>query len=263
MLYMENTTTYNIKKWSNTNINELLENIINDIKIDDDEFTVKSELNQNIWDGDSLNHGVKKILLKNSIEFLKFSNLDKFKINDIIITGSIANYNWNDNSDIDLHILMNTEDIGENDNIITDYLKLLKNNWNELINPKIDNHDIEVYVQDIKEPHKSTGVYSIINDKWLKKPIKKMVSIDVEIIEKKANDIIGIIEDLISNNNEKNKPKLLKIIVDKLKKYRSIGLNRDGEFSTENLVFKALRYGGVISELIDQKNLILNKELSD
>jgi hypothetical protein len=55
---------------------------------------------------------------------------------------------------------------------------------------------------------------------------------------------------------------LIKKIVDKLKKYRNIGLERDGEFATENLVFKALRYGGILEDLVNLKNEILSKNLS-
>ena len=49
---------------------------------------------------------------------------------------------------------------------------------------------------------------------------------------------------------------------DKLKDYRQSGLDKDGEFSYENLVFKYLRRSGHIGKLFDEKTKIKDKELS-
>ena len=49
---------------------------------------------------------------------------------------------------------------------------------------------------------------------------------------------------------------------EKLKKYRSSGLEKDGEFSYENLVFKFLRRNEYIDKLYDFKNKLMDKKLS-
>jgi hypothetical protein len=49
---------------------------------------------------------------------------------------------------------------------------------------------------------------------------------------------------------------------EKLRKYRTCGLKKEGEFSYENLVFKFLRRNGYISKLEDFKNKIADKKLS-
>jgi hypothetical protein len=54
----------------------------------------------------------------------------------------------------------------------------------------------------------------------------------------------------------------LKKIKDKVKDYRQSGLEKDGEFSYENLVFKYLRRSGHIGKLFDEKTKIKDKELS-
>ena len=54
----------------------------------------------------------------------------------------------------------------------------------------------------------------------------------------------------------------LKKLKDKLKDYRQSGLDKDGEFSYENLVFKYLRRSGHIGKLFDEKTKIKDKELS-
>ena len=40
----------------------------------------------------------------------------------------------------------------------------------------IKDFDVEVYAQDVNEPHHSTGVYSVKNDEWLVEPEKQEVA---------------------------------------------------------------------------------------
>jgi hypothetical protein len=49
---------------------------------------------------------------------------------------------------------------------------------------------------------------------------------------------------------------------DKLKKYRTGGLEKGGEYSNENLVFKVLRRNGYIEKLFDSVNQNIDKKLS-
>jgi len=49
---------------------------------------------------------------------------------------------------------------------------------------------------------------------------------------------------------------------EKLRKYRTCGLQKEGEFSYENLVFKFLRRNGYIAKLENFKNKFVDKKLS-
>ena len=51
-------------------------------------------------------------------------------------------------------------------------------------------------------------------------------------------------------------------IKDKLKKYRTAGLEDGGEMSDENLVFKVLRRNGYIQKLFDFQNEYQDNKLS-
>jgi hypothetical protein len=51
-------------------------------------------------------------------------------------------------------------------------------------------------------------------------------------------------------------------LIDKIKKLRKAGLEENGEFSTENLVFKVLRHTGYLKKLYDLKHSLKGKELS-
>ena len=55
---------------------------------------------------------------------------------------------------------------------------------------------------------------------------------------------------------------LLQKVKDKLKRFRSCGLEKGGEYSVENLTFKFLRRNGYIRKLIDLINHIKDDELS-
>ena len=55
---------------------------------------------------------------------------------------------------------------------------------------------------------------------------------------------------------------LVKKYKEKLRKYRTCGLKKEGEFSYENLVFKFLRRNGYIDKLENFKNKIADKKLS-
>ena len=55
---------------------------------------------------------------------------------------------------------------------------------------------------------------------------------------------------------------LCSFIKNKLKEYRQSGLEKEGELSYENLVFKYLRRSGHIGKLFDEKTKIKDKELS-
>ena len=73
------------------------------------------------------------------------------------------------------------------------------------------------------------------------------------------DDVITDAEDessLESSNNIINKFK------DKLKKYRTRGLEDGGEYSPENLVFKTLRRNGYIQKLFDFQTNYTDKTLS-
>lgn len=260
---MENKQYYSVKNWDKDSLYESINEIIDKINLENNDLKINDHLNQKLWNDDILDPIAKKLLIKNAIEFIKFAKLDKLNYNDIVLTGSMANYNWNDLSDIDVHIIMDVSEISKDEELVDEYLTTKRKLWSENINPKFDNHDIELYIEDIDEPHKSTGVYSILHDKWIKRPINQMISIDREVVIKKSNDILRAINNIINNEHtDKEKIIAIKLIFEKLKKYRQIGLNRIGEYSTENLVFKILRNKGVLKELVELKNELLHKTLS-
>ena len=186
------------------NISNLLSEIIDTNDIDVKSIHLNDELNPLFWQGGVLKRDVRKALLLNAKRFIEFCDLDNYNFNDIVLTGSIANYNYNENSDVDIHIIMDFDQIHADRDFVESYFKLKKSLWAEKIPVQIKGYDVELYVQDLKEKHHSSGIYSLVHNKWISKPIKKLINIDVANLKLKAGHFVDKINQLegIDDNDE-------------------------------------------------------------
>lgn len=226
-------------------------------------FYLKDELNPNVWDGFKIKSEVSSQLLKIAQDFYNTTGLEA-EIKDVILTGSLANYNWSEKySDYDLHILIDFNDVSEDVDLVKKYVDAAKNNWNKEYNINIQDYPVEVYIQDINEPHISTGVFSLMKNKWKVRPRKKDFQIDEKEIKIKAKGLMNQIDELES---KLEKPydefrELVKIVWDKIKNLRKSGLDsQGGEFSVGNLTFKLLRRNGYIKKIIQMKKEVYQKQ---
>jgi len=235
-------------------------------------FNVKDELNPTIWDNPDnptdavMKEEIRLQLIEIANKFIEFLNYDIF-IQDITMTGSLSNYNWSEFSDIDLHIMYDFNESGNEKELYKDLFKLKKTLFNSTHDITVKGYEVELYVQDINEPHVSTGVYSVLFNEWVIEPSKEEVNINQKIIKDKVSqweDIIDLVIDDVEESNDDLETSLGKIkkVKDKLKKYRGCGLEKEGEYSYENLVFKYLRRNGYIQKLFDFQNNITDKRLS-
>ncbi len=233
-------------------------------------FDVKDELNPTIWDNpdDPTNAVMKEEIRLQLIEiankFIEFLDYDIF-IQDITMTGSLSNYNWSEFSDIDLHIIYDFKESGEQEDLFKDLFNLKKTIFNSQHDITVKGYEVELYVQDMNEPHMSTGVYSVLYDEWLERPEPKEVKIDKKKIEDKSQQWMDIIDNTIEDlevGDLENSVEMLDSVKDKIKKFRTSGLEKGGEYSYENLVFKFLRRNGYIQKLFDNKNDLIDKNLS-
>jgi hypothetical protein len=232
-------------------------------------FKVQKELNPKIWDDvDSdpkLKPQVRNRLLEISYEFIDFLGVD-IVVTDIIMTGSLSNYNWSKFSDVDLHIVANFNQFPNNQiDLYKEFFNLKKIIFNDKHDITIYGYDVELYLQDEEESHFSSGVYSVLFDEWANNPKKESVKLDKKKIENKANQWMDIIDGVIENMKDEDvdtAKQLIKKYKDKLKKYRTCGLEKDGEYSYENLVFKVLRRNGYIEKLYNFGDEFIDKKLS-
>ena len=163
-------------------------------------FKPKDSLSEQIFEGSdgefSMRDDVRKNLLKISNEFIESLGIEFF-IHDIVLTGSLANYNWSNYSDVDLHILIDFKETDYNLDLLKEFFDAKKNVWNEKHNITVKGYDVELYVQDIDEEHVSSGVYSILNNKWVVEPDKVKSNIDDSMILQKSEEYMKKIDLLI------------------------------------------------------------------
>ena len=225
-------------------------------------FSIKETLNPKVWENPdnpkkaTMVPKVRKALERIAEEFVDYLGEDVF-VEDVILTGSLSNFNWSEFSDFDLHIVVNMDEY-DDDELYKELFNLKKQVFNTTHNIKIFGYDVELYAQDAEEPHISSGVYSVMNNKWINIPKKMNLEIDKKVLEDKIQNWTEKIDSSVEDGDVKS----LESIKDKLKKYRQSGLDDGGELSYENLVFKYLRRSGHIEKLFDSINKGTDKELS-
>lgn len=241
-------------------------------------FHIQEDLNPKIWElptekfmGDPegqhyiMRTKVRERLLEIAYEFIEFVKVD-FIVSDVVMTGSLANYNWSKYSDIDLHIMADFSQFNERERELYQELFTLKKTlFNDKHDIKIFGYDTELYIQDENEKHTSTGVYSVLFNKWIEEPSPEKVIVDRETVKNKSEKWMKEIDTILENIKDESvedAKKILKKIKDKIKKYRKSGLEEKGEFSIENLVFKVLRRNNYIQKIFDFENDYIDKTLS-
>lgn len=241
-------------------------------------FEPQDELNPKIWflpnekhmgDPDGQNYKMKpevrERLLEIANQFLDSLKID-LVITDIVLTGSLANYNWSKYSDFDIHIIANYNQFPtSNLELYKELFNLKKVIFNKNHDIKIFGYETELYVEGEDDAHFSSGVYSLLYDEWQHKPEKEDVKIDKKTIERKAKQWMDIIDGVLDNIEDEDiddAKELIEKYKEKLRKFRTCGLQKNGEYSSENLVFKILRRNGYLEKLRGATHKILDKGLS-
>ena len=207
------------------------------------------ELNPELWDDHQLKSEVKDKLLEIGQTWVEWANIPIEAVKDVILVGGNANYNYTPNSDVDIHILVDVDEIPNCPDFIDDYLKDKKELWSLTHDIKIKGHDVEIYAQDMNDGFpEDQGVYSLTKDEWIVEPVHKEIDLDDPHIQKKVQDYINKIDSLIASNSEDEAFNKLK---EKIKTMRTQSLSSQGEFSHGNLIFKELRNMGYLDKMND------------
>jgi predicted nucleotidyltransferase len=215
-------------------------------------------LNPDLWqDSNTLKPEVRESLLKTAQDFYKDTELTA-PIEDIYMLGSSANYNWSPTSDIDLHVVIDFKKINRDVDLTKQLVDALKSNWNKNHNVTIKGRRMEVYIQDINEKNRSTGVYSVLNNKWVLMPQKIRVVLDNKLIQQKYTNLALQIKLAIKEQNLDKLKNILKMLYN----MREAGLSKSGEYSVENIVFKTLRSRGFIDLLKNTVNKLYDSQVS-
>lgn len=214
------------------------------------------QLNPAIWQDQDLKPDVRSHLIEIAREFKRSLEMPDLKIKDLTLSGSNAAYTYTDQSDLDLHLVVEVEP--EQQPLMRKYFDAKKNLFNEQHDITIKQHPVELYVQFTDQPHVSAGVYSLRNNNWIAEPKPVKASIDHTDVRSKLREYIKAIKQVIQKSDFRAADRLMK----QIRKYRKQGLAQTGEFGTENLVFKILRSRGYLDQLENFKITQQDKQLS-
>lgn len=215
------------------------------------------ELNPRLWDDEKLDPEVRDQLLLIAEDFVEYLGLDNLKVEDVTISGSNAAYSYTPHSDLDLHILVDFNNL-PNDPVYQELFTAKKTLYNDAHDITVRGVPVELYVQDTNQVHTSLGEYSVVYDKWIRIPKKRRANFDEAATKLKYEKLGDLIELAIKSRN----PKKVKDTIDLVKRYRKAGLEKAGEFGPENLAFKAIRKQGLIQDLYDLKAELHGEKLS-
>jgi hypothetical protein len=247
------------------NINEVEANEI-DIK----PFKVKDKLNPDFFnDEGQLNSQIRLRLLDIADDFVTSLEVKWVKPSDIVLTGSIANYNWSKYSDVDIHIIYNFKDVYSKTDFVKDYFNSKRDIWNNTHEGlTIKDLPVEISVEDSSNPAKSTGVYSLEKNKWVKEPEDMN---DSELNKEYIKDFCAKqmtkfdeLFDEIDNETDRKKLEILsnkvEALYEKLKNMRGEALkSKEKEMATGNIIWKVIKHQGYIEQAWEYINKVYDR----
>lgn len=205
-------------------------------------------LNTKLFNGDILKEDIRKRLLKVADMFREYCNLESSIIKDIIFTGGNAGYSYNKYSDIDIHLVLDYNDIGHNRIFIQDWAYDKKILFSKQHPIKIEGYPTELYIQDTKDHLVASAIYSLQNNHWIVKPDNLNLHYDKKSIEQDALYFSDLVNELISKKAPIDK---LLDIKQKIILLRKQGLEQGSEFDLKNLEFKELRNRKILDKIDD------------
>lgn len=229
----------------------------------DVEIEYHKSLNPKFWLNNHLKSNIRKNLLDLAKFYFKQLDLD-VKLIDIIFTGSLANYNYTNLSDIDIHIVIDYKDLTNDEDFAKEFFGDKRAIWADSNDIKINGYPVEIYVQD-KSQLESEGMgamYSLLNNKWVKKPNYKLPDVDKHLITQKVNKYLDILNKISMMKDSTKKLDAYGKVFEKIRDARRKATKEEGEFSVDNLVFKVLRNKKVFDIVKNNKKEIVNNIFS-
>ena len=220
------------------------------------------KLNSNFWDGEKLKPEVRQHLIMIAKKWAKFASIPKSGIKEIILTGGNANYNYTKFSDLDVHLIVDFKTVVDCDSdFVQEFLMDKKTIWQLTHDIKIYGTGVELYAHEDRPPKKSQGVYSLTKDAWIKKPKQEKINFNEDdLLKSKVNHYVHMINYALKHHADELD--ILKKMKTRIKNMRDSAIQKAGEFSVENLVFKELRNRGILDKMSDHIRNLQDKKLS-
>jgi predicted nucleotidyltransferase len=222
-----------------------------------DAVAFHEELNPKLWENEKLDPEVRDQLLLIAEDFVEYLGISNLKVRDVTLSGSNAAYSYTPHSDLDLHVLVDFNELPNNE-VYQELFTAKKTLYNDAHDITVREVPVELYVQDTNNPVQSLGEYSIVHDKWIRIPKKRRANFDQTATKLKYEKLGELIELALKTKD----PKRVNDTIALVKRYRKSGLDKAGEFGPENLAYKAVRKQGLVQALHDLKVQLHTEKLS-
>tara|TARA_R110000787_G_scaffold91537_2_gene192869 strand:- start:218 stop:1180 length:963 start_codon:yes stop_codon:yes gene_type:complete len=249
----KNTPPYTQKMGSHVTFDKQTGNLGEEIE--SESFEKQPELEPHFWENKKLDKKVARRLKRIAEDFAEGLEVPAEMI-DLRFTGSLANYNWSMYSDIDLHLVVDFAKIDSDTELVKAFFDAARMRWNELHTIRIFGYEVEVYVENVGDAHRSSGVYSIFEDTWAIEPDPTDVHFDFALARAKSDDTLTQISMIEKFAEKKPRSALaaIKRLKMKIRSMRRAGLDSpEQEYSAENIAFKILRREEALQRLNDLK----------
>ena len=242
-----------------------LDNIdLDDLDIDSllkESIEKHDKLNPILFLDDKLRPEVRSRIMKIVEQYIADSQfLEMNNIIDVELVGSNASFNYTKDSDIDVHIVVNMESISSDPALVQVACNAEKGVFNSKYDFKLFGVDVELYVEDVKAGTASNGIYSILNNGWIKYPTQTVVP-DVSD-NKEYHELLNSWSERAEKVLKSESANDIQIFIDDIYNLRRQSIMVDGEYALGNLVFKEIRNVGLLDALKDRKSEVISKEYS-
>ena len=242
-------------------------------KLNIGQFKPKGKLNPKIFKKDgTMDSQVRLQLLDIADDFVKSVEINWVKPLGYTVVGSMANYNWNPKSDIDIHISYDFSKIFNKKDFVKNYFMSKRNEWDKLHDKlRIKGYKVEITVVDKNDNAVTNGIYDLEKNKWDKEPQDlndpKWSESYIKSSCLKKMEKIDRLCDAIDNESDTHKIESLEQKLNKLGEdlieLRKNGLKtKQKELSSGNIIVKVLRNCGYIDKLWKYVNMAYDKRNS-
>jgi hypothetical protein len=214
------------------------------------------ELNPRLWQANRLLPRVRRQLIVIARDFVAYTK-QQFPVADIVVAGGQANYTYTPHSDLDLHLVVAFDRLRCGDEL-RDLLDTVRLRYNDKFAISVLGIPVELFVEDTGSPPVSAA-YSVLTDRWLRPPSKKMPQFDRKSVEKR----VILFQKLLKQAEKHGDCDSLQRVLQLLSRYRKISLKMAGtEFAEGNLVYKILRNRGLLAGARLRWQQLKGRELS-
>ena len=216
---------------------------------------VHDTLNPKLYNGMEMKQEVFDKLTEIYKEFLDFIDIP-LNIVDVEVVGSNASYNYNENSDIDLHIIVNSEVTYVEPTILRQLYNDRKGAFNRDYDITVEGIPVELYIEDVNDGNATNGRYSLLEQRWIVEP--QPIHYDIPDISQDLMSYQEKCSELLASDNAEE----VRQFINDLYMLRKLGLAEGGEASVGNLVFKELRSMNMLQDLKDHYYELRSRDLS-